>query len=94
VVHGVLLRELAVLYEAFAVADPLAVELPELPVQYADYASWQREWLQGDVLEEQISFWRAHLAGAPAGWSWPPIGLAPLCKHSGEPGFTLNCLMS
>ncbi|HEY0734013.1 MAG TPA: amino acid adenylation domain-containing protein, partial [Herpetosiphonaceae bacterium] len=56
---GVLLRELAALY-----ADP-AVVLPALSVQYADYALWQREWLQGAVREQQLAFWRAQLAGAP-----------------------------
>ncbi|HEY0601977.1 MAG TPA: condensation domain-containing protein, partial [Herpetosiphonaceae bacterium] len=56
---GVLLRELAALY-----ADP-AVVLPELPVQYADYALWQRQWLQGDVRERELAFWREQLAGAP-----------------------------
>ena len=40
--------------------------LRDLPIQYADYASWQREWLQGDVLEEQLSYWRTHLSDAPA----------------------------
>jgi amino acid adenylation domain-containing protein len=39
--------------------------LPELEVQYADYANWQREWLQGEVLEEEIAFWRRQLEGAP-----------------------------
>jgi amino acid adenylation domain-containing protein len=60
---GILLRELAVLYEAFSLGrEP---SLPELPVQYADYAVWQRELLQGEVIDEQISFWREHLQGAP-----------------------------
>ncbi|HXM36048.1 MAG TPA: condensation domain-containing protein, partial [Pyrinomonadaceae bacterium] len=60
---GIFLRELAALYEAFSADAPSP--LPELPIQYADYASWQREWLQGDVMEEQLSYWRAHLSGAP-----------------------------
>ncbi|HYU36097.1 MAG TPA: amino acid adenylation domain-containing protein [Thermoanaerobaculia bacterium] len=61
---GVLLREIAVLYEAFSQRRPSP--LPELPVQYADFAHWQREWLQGDVLERQLAFWKTRLAGAPA----------------------------
>ena len=60
---GVLLREIAVLYEAFFEERPSP--LPELPVQYADYAVWQRDWLQGDVLQGEIEFWRRQLAGAP-----------------------------
>ncbi|MFY1824742.1 non-ribosomal peptide synthase/polyketide synthase [Myxococcus fulvus] len=58
---GVLANELESLYGASVRAEPL----PELPVQYADYAVWQREWLQGEVLEEQLSWWRARLTGAP-----------------------------
>ncbi|HZF08187.1 MAG TPA: amino acid adenylation domain-containing protein [Thermoanaerobaculia bacterium] len=60
---GVLLREIAVLYDAFSrdQGSPLA----ELPVQYADFAVWQREWLSGEVLEEQLAYWRGQLAGAP-----------------------------
>jgi amino acid adenylation domain-containing protein/non-ribosomal peptide synthase protein (TIGR01720 family) len=57
----VLVGELAVLYEAFTRGAPSP--LPELPVQYADFAHWQRSWLQGEVLEEQLSYWRRRLAG-------------------------------
>ncbi|HEY4561425.1 MAG TPA: AMP-binding protein, partial [Thermoanaerobaculia bacterium] len=60
---GVLVGEVMALYEAFAAGRPSP--LPELPVQYADFAVWQREWLRGEVLEEQISYWRHQLAGAP-----------------------------
>jgi len=64
---GIFLKELATLYEALSQnRQSTRPGLPELPVQYADYAAWQREWLQGDVLDEQLSFWRAHLVGAPA----------------------------
>jgi amino acid adenylation domain-containing protein len=56
-------RELSVLYQAFSTGE--APLLPELPIQYADYAMWQREWLQGDNLESQISYWRSQLAGVP-----------------------------
>ncbi|WP_369981519.1 amino acid adenylation domain-containing protein [Xanthomonas bundabergensis] len=61
---GVLVREFSALYTAFhqGLADPL----PPLPIQYADYAAWQRQWLQGEVLQEQIDFWRRHLSGTPA----------------------------
>ncbi|WP_230081971.1 non-ribosomal peptide synthetase, partial [Pseudomonas syringae] len=61
---GVLTRELGVLYAAFSqgAEDPL----PALPVQYADYALWQRNWLSGDVLQQQRQYWQQTLAGAPA----------------------------
>jgi amino acid adenylation domain-containing protein len=59
----VLMRELGELYEAYAHNRKPA--LPELPIQYADFAAWQRDWLQGERLEEQLSYWRAELADAP-----------------------------
>ncbi|MDB4950669.1 MAG: tycC1, partial [Gemmatimonadetes bacterium] len=61
---GVLFRELSALYEAYGsgAASPLA----ELPVQYADYAVWQRAHLRGEVLDRQVAYWRQRLAGAPA----------------------------
>jgi amino acid adenylation domain-containing protein len=58
---GVLFRELVVLYKAFTVGKPSL--LPELPIQYADFAYWQRQWLQGEVLETQLSYWKQQLAG-------------------------------
>jgi amino acid adenylation domain-containing protein len=61
---GVLVQELGALYRAFAAGEPSP--LPPLPVQYADYAVWQRQQLDGDRLEEQIDYWRQRLAGAPA----------------------------
>ncbi|HYX23609.1 MAG TPA: amino acid adenylation domain-containing protein, partial [Thermoanaerobaculia bacterium] len=60
---GCLVREVAVLYPAFAAGRPSP--LPELPVQYADFAVWQRSWLRGEVLEAEIAFWRQQLAGLP-----------------------------
>jgi amino acid adenylation domain-containing protein len=61
---SVLFGELTELYEAARLGR--APQLPELPIQYADYAAWQREWLTGDVLAEQVAYWRERLAGAPA----------------------------
>ena len=60
---GVLLNELSQLYSAFArgEADPL----PPLELQYADYAVWQRKWMEGAVLQGQIGYWKEALAGAP-----------------------------
>jgi amino acid adenylation domain-containing protein len=60
---GVLFRELSALYAAYR--EGRESPLPELPVQYADYAVWQREQLAGEVLERQLSYWRERLAGAP-----------------------------
>ena len=61
---GVFLQELAALYEARR--NGVEAELPELSVQYADYAVWQREYLSGEVLEQQLGYWTTQLAGAPA----------------------------
>jgi amino acid adenylation domain-containing protein len=60
---GVLLQELAALYDALAQGRPSP--LGELPIQYADYAAWQRRWLEGDVLEQQLEYWKKALGGAP-----------------------------
>ncbi len=60
---GVLNSELGILYEAFASGQPSP--LPELLIQYADYAVWQRSWLQGEVLEKQLSYWKDHLGDLP-----------------------------
>ncbi|HVR09138.1 MAG TPA: amino acid adenylation domain-containing protein, partial [Thermoanaerobaculia bacterium] len=72
---GVLLRELGALYGAFAAGRPSPrpagsagdggfAGLPELPVQYVDFARWQRRWLTGDTLARELAWWRDHLAGA------------------------------
>ena len=60
---GVLMREVGTLYDAYTrgAESPLV----ELPIQYADYAMWQREWLQGEALERQLEYWRKQLANAP-----------------------------
>jgi amino acid adenylation domain-containing protein/non-ribosomal peptide synthase protein (TIGR01720 family) len=60
---GILIRELSVLYDAGLGGHPSP--LPDLPVQYADYAAWQRRWLQGEVLAEHLAYWRERLATAP-----------------------------
>ncbi|HEY0684527.1 MAG TPA: amino acid adenylation domain-containing protein, partial [Steroidobacter sp.] len=61
---GVLIRELSELYTAFA--DGRSDPLPPLQLQYADYAAWQRRWLDGEALQAQVAYWRDHLEGAPA----------------------------
>lgn len=60
---AVFLHELAALYEAFSAGKPSP--LAELPIQYADFALWQRQWLQGEALEKQLSYWKQQLDGAP-----------------------------
>ncbi|HEV2734941.1 MAG TPA: amino acid adenylation domain-containing protein, partial [Longimicrobiaceae bacterium] len=60
---GVLTRELGTLYAAFRRGDD--DPLPPLPVQYADYAAWQRRWVDGEVLLQQAQYWKQTLSGAP-----------------------------
>lgn len=61
--RGVLFRELSILYEAFFTGG--SSPLPEPAIQYADFAVWQRQWLQGEILESQLSYWRQQFDGAP-----------------------------
>jgi amino acid adenylation domain-containing protein len=61
---GVILNEMTAHYGALSRGRQ--PDLPELPIQYADYAAWQREWLRGGMMERQLAFWRQRLAGAPA----------------------------
>ncbi|CAM3286845.1 Amino acid adenylation domain-containing protein [Corallococcus soli] len=77
---GVLVRELVALYEAFRQGHPSP--LPELPVQYADYAVWQRTWLEGAVLEGQLDWWRRQLAGAPLELALPTDRPRPAKRSS------------
>jgi amino acid adenylation domain-containing protein len=61
---GVLVEEIGALYAACL--DGREAPLPALPIQYADYACWQRQWLSGAVLDKQVGYWRDRLSGAPA----------------------------
>ena len=67
---AILKGEAAMLYQAFVNGQPSP--LSQLPVQYADYAAWQREWLQGKALEEQVSYWRQQLGESPPVLDFPP----------------------
>ncbi|MEG5139393.1 MULTISPECIES: non-ribosomal peptide synthetase [unclassified Microcoleus] len=58
---GIFIQELATFYQAFCTGKPSP--LPEMSVQYADFASWQRQWLQGEVLETQLAYWKKQLGG-------------------------------
>ncbi|MBV8887999.1 MAG: amino acid adenylation domain-containing protein [Chroococcidiopsidaceae cyanobacterium CP_BM_RX_35] len=66
---GVLLRELGTLYNAFSIGQPSP--LVDLPIQYADFAYWQREWLQGEVLVTQMAYWQQQLDDVPLGLDLP-----------------------
>ncbi|HEX8559003.1 MAG TPA: amino acid adenylation domain-containing protein, partial [Pyrinomonadaceae bacterium] len=65
----VIISEMSRIYGVFAEGQPSP--LPELQVQYADYAAWQRQWLQGEALETRLAYWRRQLAGAPRRLSLP-----------------------
>ncbi|MDF5731658.1 MAG: condensation domain-containing protein, partial [Rhizonema sp. PD38] len=60
---GIFIQELSALYEAFSGGKPSP--LLDLPLQYADFTEWQREWLQGEVLETQLFYWKKQLADLP-----------------------------
>jgi amino acid adenylation domain-containing protein len=60
----VMARELCALYNEFA--QDIPADLPVLPLQYGDFASWQRDWLENGELEEQLAYWTQKLRGAPA----------------------------
>jgi amino acid adenylation domain-containing protein len=77
---GVLLKEIATLYEAFSTGKPSP--LPELPIQYADFALWQRQWLQGEVLENRLAYWKKQLLGG----NLPQLKL-PIASPATVPSF-------
>jgi len=74
---GVFVAELAALYNAFSQDQGQAAlapsPLPDLPIQYADYAAWQQDWLQGEVLDQHLAYWRAQLASADGGSRGSPV---------------------
>src|SRR5262249_37848081 len=72
---GVLFQELGHFYEANVSGQAPALE--ELPIQYADYAIWQREWMQGEVLENELAFWQQQLEGAQSTLELPTDWLRP-----------------
>jgi amino acid adenylation domain-containing protein len=59
---AVMLRELKAIYTAFVAGEPSP--LPELPVQYADFAVWQRSWMEGEAMDSMLGYWRRKLAGS------------------------------
>lgn len=78
---GVFIEELTTLYRAFSLGRPSP--LRELPIQYADFALWQREWLQGEVLEAQLEYWRRHLGGVGGALQLPTDRSRPAIYTSG-----------
>ncbi|MDC9604575.1 non-ribosomal peptide synthetase [Xenorhabdus griffiniae] len=91
---NILIYEFTTLYRAFIQGqnDPL----PALTVQYADYALWQQQWLQGEVREKQVSFWRKALQGAPALLALPTDRPRPAVQnyHGDQVAFTLSPALS
>ena len=80
---GVLIHELSALYAAFERGQPSP--LPELSIQYADYAVWQRSWLADSVIKAQLEFWIDRLAGAPARLELPTDRPRPkIQRHHGR----------
>ena len=77
---SILVREVAALYEAFSASRPSP--LPELPVQYADFAAWQRQCLRGDVVEKHLAFWEGRLGG-----ELPVIELPGARPQTGRPTY-------
>src|SRR5262249_19588569 len=79
---GILLKELAQLYEARRQGQESP--LKELGIQYADYAVWQRGWLSGAALEKELEYWRGRLNGAPEALELPVDHPRPaVMKHAG-----------
>jgi amino acid adenylation domain-containing protein len=78
--RGVLVRELVALYSAFSEGRPSP--LPSLPVQYADFAVWQRRHLEGERLEKLLGWWRERLAGAPPALDLPADRRRPAVRTS------------
>ncbi len=90
---NLLINEITTFYEAYAkLSDQQSLpSLPELPIQYADYALWQREWLQGEALKPHLDYWRQQLAGAPPLLELPADFPRPAVKRYGgsHVGFAL-----
>ncbi|NEP09967.1 MAG: hypothetical protein F6K14_07045 [Symploca sp. SIO2C1] len=81
--EGLFLKELSLLYEAFS--NGKASPLPELPVQYADFAHWQRQWLKDEKLESQLNYWEQQLSGDISALQLPIDYPRPLVQtHQGD----------
>jgi amino acid adenylation domain-containing protein len=72
---SILIREVAALYEAFCSGS--VSPLPELPIQYADFAIWQRQYLQGELFQKQLAYWKEQFIGTPPALDLPTDRLRP-----------------
>ncbi|MEH2128696.1 amino acid adenylation domain-containing protein [Nostoc sp.] len=88
--EGVLWRELTALYRAFSTGKPSP--LPKLPIQYADFAVWQKQWLQGQVMDTQLDYWKQQLTGSPPLLELPTDRVRPPIQtnHGGIKHFGLD----
>ena len=77
----VLIAEMSQIYSTFTEGRPSS--LPEVNVQYVDYAAWQRQWLQGDELEKRLAYWRTQLADAPERLNLPLARRRPKVQQFG-----------
>ena len=74
-VYQIFPSELAALYGGYTSAHPVPIPIPA--IQFGDYASWQRQWLQGEELDKQVAYWRKQLAGEIPTLRWPTDRLPP-----------------
>jgi amino acid adenylation domain-containing protein len=76
----VFIREMAAIYSAFSAGEPSP--LAELSIQYADFALWQREWLNGETSKSELNYWKEHLTGAPPVMTLPASRVRPSTRSS------------
>ncbi len=91
---SVLYRELSALYEAFCLGK--VASLPELPIQYADFAVWQREYLAGGIIEAELEYWKKQLAGMPRSLTFPgdPDRPPVPSRQAARQSFSLSKILS
>lgn len=85
---GQFFQEMAAISKAFLAGEESP--LPELPIQYADYAAWQREWLRGEVLEEHLSYWKKQFEGVPTLLKLPTDRPRPAMQNYRGETYTLH----
>ena len=99
----ILLSELGIIWQDISAQQKknphtalLKTELPVLEIQYSDFSQWQRQWLQGDVLESQLQYWQKQLSGAPALLNLPTDKTRPaiLSSEGSEYHFTINAALT